>query len=165
MISHLSVKLNSKHLISVNCIFIMSCKFISRINLSLITECSFGMKEKCINKASTENYKAPNLSTPKNLSVYSPQIHWTYKLIKITAIIPPQFGSADMSYPIQTEFGVNFPFPECKAEGRPPPTVTWYKDGELISGDNNTLGFTVSENQLRYFICETLHTLSVYNGY
>ena len=49
-------------------------------------------------------------------------------------MIQPESGLRD--YTVNETEAVTF---ECSATGIPPPTITWYRDGVLLSGDRVTL--------------------------
>ena len=52
----------------------------------------------------------------------------------VVPVIQPESGLPD--YTVNEMEAVTF---ECSATGIPPPTITWYRDGVLLSGDRVTL--------------------------
>ena len=75
----------------------------------------------------------------------------------VVPVIQPESGLLD--YTVNETEAVTF---ECSATGIPPPTITWYRDGVLLSGNRVTLSnptvmsFTRMDDEIVQIVTRTL---------
>ena len=83
----------------------------------------------------------------------------------VVPLIQPESGLSD--YTVNETEAVTF---ECSATGIPPTTITWYRDGVLLSGDRVTLSnptvmdFTRMDDEIVQIVTRTLILNSTEDG-